>query len=225
MIGKDYIPRKDAEFNKWLRNISQKLPNIATAIGLPQSLVDELVAAYTDWKDAYKSHQKAHNVARGATETKNKKLVNAKSVARLIIGMLQVNPKLTDVQREVLDITVPDRIRTPLSEQIVLTEPPPRVKVVCTSPKQVRIDWYPTPVGTDSGAKPKGIDGVAIWYAEGGIPTDDAEWRFLALDTNSPYIHNVGNDKTVTLAYKAQWFDRRKRMGPFGNPVTVAVTG
>lgn len=28
MIGKDYIPRADAEFNVWLRNFSQKLPDV-----------------------------------------------------------------------------------------------------------------------------------------------------------------------------------------------------
>ncbi|HAH31730.1 MAG TPA: hypothetical protein DCL44_05385 [Elusimicrobia bacterium] len=98
------------------------------------------------------------------------------------------------------------------------------IKALCTGPKTVRIDWSPSHDSGDSAALPKGIDGVAIWVADGGIPSTKDKWRFLALDTNSPYIHNVRNDMTVTLAYKAQWFDKKKRMGPFGDPVIVAVT-
>jgi hypothetical protein len=56
------------------------------------------------------------------------------------------------------------------------------------------------------------------------IPTDKKQWRFLTMDTNSPYIHNVKNDTTITMAYKAQWFDGKMRMGPFCQPVIVAVT-
>jgi len=123
-----------------------------------------------------------------------------------------------------LGITVPDLTKTPLSEQIVLTTPPPIIEAKCTGAKTVRIDWYPTQAPGESEALPQGINGVSIFVAEGGIPSDESQWRFLALDTNSPYVHNAGNDSTVTLAYKAQWFDRRKRMGPFGNPVVVAVT-
>ena len=117
-----------------------------------------------------------------------------------------------------------DTQRTPLSDQIVLATPPPILQAICTGPKTVRIDWYPTQAPGQSEALPQGIDGVNIWVAEGGIPRDESQWRFLALDTNSPYIHNAANDTTVTLAYKAQWFDKRKRMGPFCNPVVVAVT-
>jgi len=113
---------------------------------------------------------------------------------------------------------------TPLSEQIVLTTPPPVIQAKCTGPKTVRIDWYPTQAPGESEALPQGIDGVNIWVAEGGIPSDESQWRFLAMDTNSPYIHNVGNESSATMAYKAQWFDRRKRMGPFGSPALVAVT-
>ena len=224
-MAKDYIPYADAEFDVWLRNFTQNLASIATEVGLPQNFVDELSTIYAEWKTDYTAQRSARNAFKGATEKKNKKRARARSLARLIAGMLQANPKLTNGHREILDITVPDKIKTPLSEQIVQSETPPVIEAVCTSPRQVRINWRPSQVGTDSEARPKGIDGVAIWYAEGGIPTDIAKWRFLALDTNSPYIHSVGNNATVTLAYKAQWFDKRKRMGPFGNPVTVAVTG
>ena len=219
-----YIPQSDAGFDEWQKNYVAYAETQLGGLGLTQEEVDELLKAQKEWINDYTIHITQKNAARGATEDKDEARDGFETILRQLTRKIQARKETTDTDRERLGITVPDRTKTPLSEQIVLTEPPPRVEAVCTGPKQVRIDWYPTPVGTESEAKPQGIDGVAIWYAEGGIPADEGEWRFLALDTNSPYVHNVGNDTTVTIAYKAQWFDRRKRMGPFCDPVTVAVT-
>ncbi|MCK4307499.1 hypothetical protein KAW50_04650 [candidate division WOR-3 bacterium] len=221
----NYIPRSSGRFNTWQKSYVAYIVANASALGIAPSDVAKLQSAQVDWSNKFRANMEAQNAAHGTIESRDKSLDAFVIIVRQMTRGVQARAETTDGQREGLGITVPDRIKTPLSEQIVQNETPPVIEAVCTSPRQVRIDWRPSQSGTDSEAKPKGIDGVAIWYAEGGIPTDIAEWRFLALDTNSPYIHSVGNDKTVTLAYKAQWFDKRKRMGAFGNPVTVAVTG
>ena len=71
------------------------------------------------------------------------------------------------------------------------------------------------------------MKGVMIWYATGGIPgTDDAAgpWQFVALDSESPYVHIPDLTSVTKLAYRAQWFDRRMRVGPFGDPTEVAIS-
>ena len=221
----DYIPQSDPAFNAWQEIFINYAIANSMALGISISEKMELQSAGMGWTTHYLTHINAQNAAKGATENKEENKDTLESVIRQLTKKIQARAETTDAQREALGITVPDTTLTPLSENIVLTEPPPRVEAICTAPKQVRVDWYPSAVGTESKAKPQGIDGVAIWYAEGGIPADESGWRFLALDTNSPYVHNVGNDASITLAYKAQWFDRRKRMGPFCDPVTVAVTG
>lgn len=55
----------------------------------------------------------------------------------------------------------------------------------------------------------------------GGVPENEDDWRWLAHDTNSPYTHIIGGAEPVTIAYRAQYFDRRMRLGPFGDPVVV----
>jgi len=40
----------------------------------------------------------------------------------------------------------------------------------------------------------------------------------------SPYVHVLANSEPVTVAYRAQYVDRRLRRGPFSNPVVVTVT-
>lgn len=225
MARKGYIPGPDGDFNTWQDNFVNYVNTNWSALGISTSEKTELTGTRIGWNTNYANHITAKNAARGAAETKDDSRDTHETVIRQLTKKIQARKETTDAQREALGITVPDTTLTPLSEQIVLNEPPPVIEGVCTAPRQVRLDWRPSVVGTDSEAKPQGIDGVAIWYAEGGIPTDESLWRFLALDTNTPYVHNVGNTGSVTIAYRAQWFDRRKRMGPFGNPVTVAVTG
>jgi hypothetical protein len=221
---KDYIPDTDSGFNAWFRNFCDRIiADPARYEVLPDDLA-ELQAAYASWQVSYPAHITTQNAARAAAEVKDSDRDKGESVGRRVTKWVQARKSTTDAKREELGITVPDRTRTPLSEQIVQETPPPVIQAKCTASKTVRIDWYPDQTEGQSEALPQGIDGVSIWVAEGGIPTDDSKWRFLAMDTNSPYIHNVANDSVVTLAYKAQWFDRRVRRGPFCGPVKVAVT-
>ncbi|MBI4723419.1 MAG: hypothetical protein HY769_10590 [Candidatus Stahlbacteria bacterium] len=224
MAKGDYIPEGDANFDTWVDNFVKYVVSNAASLGLTAAEVTELQTLYNRWKISYPAHINAKNASKSATKNKVATKDEFEVLTRRVVRKIQARPETTNSQRENMDIPVKDVIRTILSEEIILSVPPPQIDVLCTAPKQVKIDWYPSPVGTDSSAKPKGIDGVIIWYAEGGIPTDEKEWRFLAMDSNSPHIHNVGNDATVTLAYKAQWFDKRKRRGSFCDPVIVAVT-
>jgi len=220
----DYIPRSDGDFNVWLKNVCERISATPAAYGVLPDELAELQTVYAAWQTDYRAHVADQNKAHGSTEVKDASRDEAESVGRRLSKLIQSRKGTTDAQRQELGFTVQDTTRTPLAEQIVLTEPPPVIKAKCTESKTVRIDWYPSQAEGQSEALPMGIDGVAIWVAEGGIPGDKQQWRFLALDTNSPYVHNVRNDATITLAYKAQWFDRRKRMGPFCSPVVVAVT-
>ncbi len=224
-MAKDYIPGPDGDFNSWQEIFVNYVVANSMALGISMSEKTELLDSKMGWETNYLTHMNSQNKAKGDTELKDDFRDTHESTIRKFTKKIQARPETTDAQREACGITVPDTTLTPLSENIVLTEPPPVIKPTCTAPKQVIIKWYPDQTVTDSEAKPQGLDGVAIWYAEGGIPSEESGWRFLALDTNTPYVHNVGNDASVTIAYKAQWFDRRKRMGPFCDPVTIAVTG
>ncbi|MBI4721947.1 MAG: hypothetical protein HY769_02940 [Candidatus Stahlbacteria bacterium] len=220
----DYVPRADGDFDTWQNAFVSYVIANSGLLGLTLTDVTELQVAQATWNAAYPSHITAQNTARAKAEIKDDARDTFETVIRQKTKKVQARPETTDAQKEGLGVTVIDTTKTPLSEQIVQTEPLPVVEAKCTGPKQVRIDWYPTQAPGESEALPQGIDGVVIWYAEGGIPATEDGWRFLAMDTNSPYIHYVNNNTTVTIAYKAQWFDRRKRMGPFCDPVTVAVT-
>ncbi|MFH1227180.1 MAG: hypothetical protein V1701_04655 [Planctomycetota bacterium] len=224
MPGKNYIPTMDADFELWQANFVAKVVANPTDYGLIAGDVVDVAADSTDWQADLAALVVAQNASKSAAQTKDEARDALESEIRSLVKRIQARKATTDAQRQELGITVPDTTRTPLSEQIVLATLPPVIQPKCTASKTVRIGWYPDQDPGQSEALPQGINGVALWYAEGGIPSDESQWKFLALDTNSPYVHNVGNDSSVTLAYKAQWFDRRKRMGPFCAPVLCAVT-
>ena len=200
----DYMPKTKADFELWQANFVDKVTTTPAAYGLLPADVVDVAADSTAWQASLAALTVAQNASKAAAQTNDEDMDALKSELRSLVKRIQARKATTDAQRQELGITVPDTTRTPLSEQIVLTTPPPVIQAKCTGPKTVRLDWYPTQAPGESEALPQGIDGVNIWVAEGGIPSDESQWRFLAMDTNSPYIHNVGNDSTVTLAYKAQ---------------------
>ena len=197
----------------------------AVAWGIPAPAVAALVARRAEYEPLYhKSQDKNTRTKTDVAAYRQSKTLYENELRTFHNEWIGPATSIPFEEKLLLGGREKDTQPTPLSEQIVLTTPAPVIKAKCTESKTVRIDWYPDQAPGQSEALPHGIDGINIWVAEGGIPSDESQWRFLAMDTNSPYIHNVANDVTVTLAYKAQWFDRRKRMGPFCDPVVVAVT-
>jgi len=218
---KDYIPQTDGNFNSWQNAYINFAVANAGLLELTPAQILELQNAQTEWVNAYTNHLSAQATAKRLTHIKNQQLKNLKQTIRKITRQIQANPDITNSQRANLGIRIRDTKRTPLSDEIILKTKSPIIEPKCIAPKIVRIDWYPSSVDNDRRGLPDGIDGIIIWVA---TSCENPKYEFLTMDTASPYIHNVENDDTVTLLYRAQWFDKRKRRGPFSNVVKVAVT-
>src|SRR3989339_1054932 len=104
----DYIPKTDAAFDEWLRIFRENVSVIATPLGVTPALITAVIDAYVAWQAAYVAHQTARNAAYAAAETKDEARDAAREAVRIVAGMIQKNPDLTDAQREILGITVPD---------------------------------------------------------------------------------------------------------------------
>lgn len=220
----DYIPRPDSSFDEWARNFSEYCDDNAADLGLSHDDEDAIQEASNTWRTAYQEHQTARNAARGAAESKNEARDAAEEVFRRYTKIVQARPETTDAQREALRITVPDRTLTTLSAGMVLTTPPPLLSVDHSQRGQTIIHFGPNPSNERENALPQGMRGAKIWYHIGGVPQNEDDWRWLADDTNSPYTHIIGGAEPVTIAYRAQYFDRRMRLGPFGDPVVVTIS-
>jgi len=65
----------------------------------------------------------------------------------------------------------------------------------------------PNPANERQNALPAGMRGCKLWYALGGIPTKEQDWKFLVDDTRpaarsaepSPYVHVLTIDAPTRL--------------------------
>ena len=241
-MRKDYIPTGDAAFDGWLQNFDTQLQQIGPAVGLPNSEVNAVKNATSTWATDYQAQIAARNAARAATETKDESRDDTESLVRSVVRQLQANPQLTDAQRELLGITVPDTTPTPQSPDYVLGITPPLMDADFSQRQQITAHFGTNPGNERENAKPEGIAGAKLWFRliepqgrdektksmSNFLQSLDyqewGEWNFLADDTNSPYVHIIETAIPITLEYKAQWFDNSMRLGPLGDPVRVTVT-
>jgi len=220
----NYIPRPDAEFDAWFQTFQQYAVANAAALGLTPAHALEIQTAKTDWSLAYSSLIAIRNAYKAAQETKDEKREAGESVIRRYTGIIQARPETTDAQREGLGITVPDRQPTPLDPGRILQEPPPLVVVDTGQRNQATIHFGPNPGNERENPKPEFVHGAELWHCPGPAPADVTAYQFLALDTNSPYVHVFPGGQAVTVTYRLRWVDRLGRPGPFGDPVTVTIS-
>lgn len=215
----DYMPRTDAEFDEWLRNFSANIGPIGTTLGLPPGKVTAAVNAYPAWQVLYVAHQAAQDASKSAAEDKDAGRDTAKEIVREVVGMAQKNRDLTDGQRETLRITVPDKELTPIPLDYVLNLAPPNLILDWRQRGQVTVHFGVNPANEKLNAKPEHIAGARISYR-----IESGPWTFVADDTNSPYLHNLAITEPQNVEYRAQWIDKKQRVGPYSETAKCTVS-
>ena len=184
----------------------------------------DLQTANDDWHTAFVSHLSIQNAAKAATAAKNDERDDSEGLARQLARILQANPAMTDAARGQAGLTIPDEEPTPLGPDTVEQTPPPLLSLDWSQRQRVTIHFGPNPANERENALPAGMRGVKLWYALGGIPASEDDWRYLVDDTRSPYVHVLTISEPTTVAYRAQYFDRKMRPGPFSDPAIATVT-
>lgn len=220
-----YIPDRDGDFDNWFANYQQYAAANAVALGLSPAQVLEIQTAKINWSLGYSNLVAARNSYQAASQTKDEKREAGETVIRKYTGIIQKRPETTDAQRQGLGITVPDRQPTPLDPGRILQEPPPLVFVDTSQRLQATVHFGPNPSDERKNPKPEIAHGAELWYCLGPAPADVTAYQFLALDTASPYVHAFAGLQAVTVTYRLRWVDRLGRPGPFGDPVTVTISG
>jgi len=221
----DIIPRQDDAFDAWFQTFQQYAVANAVALGLTPAQALEIQTAKINWSLAYSNMIAARCAYQAAQETKDGKRDAGETVIRKYTGVIQRRPETTDAQREGLGIKVPDRHPTPVDQGRILQEPPPLTLVDTAQRLQATIHFGPNPQDERRNLKPEICHGAELWYCFGAAPADVSAYQYLALDTNSPYVHVVTGVQAVTVTYRLRWVDRLGRPGPFGDPVTVTISG
>ena len=219
MPKKDYIPYSDAEFDEWFRNFSANISAIATPLEIPPAMITAVTDAYAAWEVGYTAQRTAKNAHQAATETKDELRDTGKEAVRPLVGLIQAHPWLTDAQRQILRITVPDRNPTPASPDYVGSLLPPLLLLDWSGRGVVVVHFGVNPSNEKNNAKPQGIFGAKIWCRQ-----DGADWEYVADDTNSPYTHNFAITEPASVEYRTQWLDKQMRTGVFSQSAKCTVS-
>jgi hypothetical protein len=215
----DFMPKSDAEFHEWFRNFDDEISAIATPLGILPALITAVNTAYTNWQVGYVAHQTAQNAAQAAAETKDELRDAAQEAVRAVAGMLQKHPGMTDANRETLGITVRDKEPTPIPPDYVANLTPPILLLDWKQRGQVTVHFGVNPENEKRNAKPKDIAGARISYR-----IESGPWIYVADDTNSPYVHFHAITEPTNVEYRAQWFDKKMRTGPYSETAKCTVT-
>lgn len=221
------IPRGDAAFDTWQSQTVTYLNANLAALGLVP-IDPQVVAvndAQADWEITYPAHLAAQAAAQAATQTKDASRAAYEAALRALIQRLQASPDVDDAERAALGITVPDRVRTPV------TAPTVAPVLTADTSRRLRVTVsFGTPTddgGEVSRAKPPGVTGCEIWMKVGGPPPADlSECQFLALDTRTPYTAEFdGADAGQTAHFIGRWVSTRGEPGPLSETLSATIPG
>ena len=219
-----FFPLAIGDLIPWLAVFVNWVVLNQVALGLTVQQVNDLVAAHTDFLAAWDAYGTAQAAAESATAAKNTAKDALIEHVRMINTIVHANSAVTPEMLEAGGLKVYDETPTHVDPGQIMLTIPPILEVVCNAPRTVVVNWHPSEIGTDSVALPAGVEGISIYVADKATDGTLGPFQWIGLDSNSPYLHNVGNTTTVTRVYRAQWYDKAKRYGPFGDPVEVAVT-
>ena len=219
----DYVPARDDAFSTWLSNFVSFCSTKGTTVGLTAEQVSEIQGKLGGWNSAFTAHVTATSAAKGATQTKDLDREEAEELARQLAMIMQNNPDMTDADRAEAGLTV--RGQNPgIPESIIDETDPPILLLDWSQRGRMLVKYGTNPENGRRNPLPEGISAVRLWYALGGVPTEETGWVFLADDRRSPFVHVLGNMQPVTVAYRAQYLDKRLDAGAFCDPVLATVT-
>lgn len=215
----DYIPGPDADFQAWVANFVTYANAHLVDLDLDAADMLPITTGQTAFNTAFAEQIAARTAAQGATQSKDDRRADLTAAVRPLVRRLQASPDVTDAEKAALGITVaaePSPIGPPTSA--------PTCVIECGSRLQhtLRFADETTP---NRKAKPAGVLGVEIWNKVGDEPpTGEAELRFVAVDTSSPFVVNFNSaEGGKTAFYWLRWVSPTGERGPWGEQSQATI--
>jgi hypothetical protein len=214
----DYIPPKDAELVAWSANFSAVVTANASAWGITPEEVTALQTANDTFAALH---------AQADSPEKNSIIVAEKNAARDVLvakirelaGFRLKNPIITDAQRIALGLHVRDA--TPTNIPAPTTRPELDVDVLDF--RRLKVVFHD--MGSDSKAKPYGVNGAVIVYAVlDAPPADVTALTRSTLATRTPHVLEFTEEERGKTVYIAIcWQNEKGEKGPWSEIESAIV--
>jgi hypothetical protein len=219
---RDYIPSKDADFDKFFKFMNQYVAKKCTGQTpewnhIPEAARTLMSDGYIAWYTAYTATTGPHTPV--DTEAKNDAKKAAVKVIRPFVNQYLRYPPVTDEDRTAMGIPNHDTTRTPIGA--------PRTKPVFTTEvKTIRSITVPfQEEGVKSRAIPYGYNGAVVSWSVSDTPvTDPKNLTRSELATRGPHVlHFEEEDRGKTVYLALQWQNEKGEKGDFTAIQTAIV--
>jgi len=219
-----YIPTSEAEQILWLLNSATWLTANGAAHGFSPAEITAYSTVVGNTATSLTNNVTAQIAAKAATAAKNTAFATAIAMARDNAQRLQNDPNMTDEDRAAAGLTVHDGTPTTTAADNVMMLEPPLLLLRFNIRRQVTVHWGPNPSDERHNGRPAGTIGCQVQVARGGIPTEEAQWIALDVDTDSPLLHVVDDTTPTTYAYRARYVGKNVKFGPYCDPAVCTVS-
>jgi hypothetical protein len=220
MKTKDFIPRKDVDFNQWIINFFTILLQGLTRFGIPQAAYSVVDALRTTWNSKFAIAEAPTTRTKATIREKNVARKNLETSLRAFIReYLTYNSKVTDGDRENLQLPIHKTTRTPVPDPTTK----PGFKIDSSVIRQLILFFRDE--DSDSRAKPEGVHGVELrWAILAASPASIDELVHSAFDTHSPFTLTFDEgDRGKAVDLCLRWENTRGVKGPWSEIVMAIV--
>jgi len=214
--SRDYVPSRDADFHSWFENLvtyvkQRTLGGSPSWTHIPPAAVEELEAAFEDWRDNYLPTLVPHS--RVQTVAKNEARKRAEAVIRPFVQRYLMWSPVTDPDRAAMSLHIKDKILT----QQKAPETVPEIGADTSVIRRLRFRLR------DSGSR--------RWAKPDHVETIEFKWAIL--DERPGHISELVNTETASanpidlffeddqrgkqVYYAARWSNGKSQEGPWSD--------
>jgi hypothetical protein len=214
----DFIPRKDAAFENFFRNIRDFVLDNYTRWGhIPKDDADELDSRFDMWNKAYKATLVPH-IPQLTAEKKRVRAVT-ESYLRIFINRFLRWPPVSDFERDEMDIRNGDAVRTPSPVPATVPEIEADTSVIRELSLRLR-DF-----GAAGWGKPAHVRSMELaWGIREGRPAEVLELPHLEAATRNPIVLAFEEEERGRrVFFAARWLNNKMQSGPWSEIESAIV--
>jgi hypothetical protein len=209
MGGKNYIPRKDAEFGPWAHNFITYAKANATRLGIPTLEFAVLEAYVANWDTDYAKAVAANHTTADVVQKNETREALETGIRAFVNQFIRGNPAVTEVDLANLGLPARDPHHTPVPPPSTI----PEAEVKVPHPMVVEIHFRDE--GSAKRGKPEGVQGAKIVYdLLDAPPATVKELTQSAFDPRSPFTLTFEeNQRGKALYFALRWENAKGQVG------------
>jgi hypothetical protein len=221
-MSRDYLPRKALQLSEHLAHVCRSLqqhPGGAGALGVSAELAQDLYTQVQVLDQVNKDYEKAAALAAAAAQSKWETYRRCSDLARTVAQVIQNHPATTNVDRELLGLTVPRQSRSRV-------QPPTRAPMFEINVSQ-RFQHELRVYDPDAprGGRPPGVSGYEVWSkVVPQVGEDYSGLKLAGVFTGRRALIEYSLAQVGQWAvYQVRWINPRHQPGPFGTCLTATI--